>query len=169
MKTLSANEAANKLQQGAILIDIRSQGEYAIKHIAGAVCLPIDQISKDSDALKQDVVIFHCLSGFRTRQYAKQLQECTQCCQEVYLLEGGLNAWQKAGLGVESRGVRLDIMRQVQIVAGGLVLLGVALGALVSPWFYGLSGFVGLGLMFAGLTGFCGMAKLLAVMPWNRT
>ena len=60
-------------------------------------------------------------------------------------------------------------MRQVQIVAGGLVLLGVALGALVSPWFYGLSGFVGLGLMFAGLTGFCSMAKLLAVMPWNRT
>ena len=49
-----------------------------------------------------------------------------------------------------------------------LVLLGAALGALVSPWFYLLSAFVGAGLVFAGLTGFCGMARLLACMPWNR-
>jgi hypothetical protein len=31
-----------------------------------------------------------------------------------------------------------------------------------------LSGFVGAGLVFAGVTGFCGMARLLALMPWNR-
>jgi hypothetical protein len=27
---------------------------------------------------------------------------------------------------------------------------------------------VGAGLTFAGVTGFCGMARLLAVMPWNK-
>jgi hypothetical protein len=27
---------------------------------------------------------------------------------------------------------------------------------------------VGAGLTFAGISGFCGMARLLAVMPWNR-
>jgi hypothetical protein len=27
---------------------------------------------------------------------------------------------------------------------------------------------VGAGLVFAGVSGFCGMARLLAVMPWNR-
>ena len=59
-------------------------------------------------------------------------------------------------------------MRQVQIVAGSLVLTGVVLGALVSPGFYALSGFVGAGLLFAGASGFCGMARLLAFMPWNR-
>jgi hypothetical protein len=48
------------------------------------------------------------------------------------------------------------------------VLLGVALGALVSPAFYILAGFVGVGLTFAGATGFCGMARLFALMPWNR-
>jgi hypothetical protein len=57
----------------------------------------------------------------------------------------------------------------VQIVAGGLVLAGVFLGALVMPAFYALSGLVGAGLLFAGVSGFCGMARLLGLMPWNRT
>ncbi|HBT4793321.1 TPA: DUF2892 domain-containing protein, partial [Klebsiella quasipneumoniae subsp. similipneumoniae] len=34
--------------------------------------------------------------------------------------------------------------------------------------FFLLSGAVGAGLTFAGVTGFCGMARLLAIMPWNR-
>ena len=59
-------------------------------------------------------------------------------------------------------------MRQVQITAGALVLAGVLLGWLVAPGFFGLSAFVGVGLMFAGTTGWCGMANLLRVMPWNR-
>ena len=60
-------------------------------------------------------------------------------------------------------------MRQVQIVAGSLVALGVALGVLVSPWMLILPAFVGCGLVFAGVSGWCGMARLLAVMPWNST
>jgi hypothetical protein len=59
-------------------------------------------------------------------------------------------------------------MRQVQIAAGSMVVLGVVLGALVSPWLYLLAGFVGAGLVFAGITGTCGLARLLRVMPWNR-
>ena len=59
-------------------------------------------------------------------------------------------------------------MRQVQLAAGGLVVLGVVLGSTVSPWLYGVAGFVGAGLMFAGATGFCGMARMLQHMPWNR-
>jgi hypothetical protein len=66
-------------------------------------------------------------------------------------------------------GSPLLLMRQVQIVAGSLLLLSVVLGALVAPIFYILSGFVGAGLIFAGTTGFCSMARLLAFMPWNRS
>ncbi|MCB1994218.1 MAG: DUF2892 domain-containing protein, partial [Geminicoccaceae bacterium] len=88
---------------------------------------------------------------------------------EVWLLAGGLQAWKRAGLEVE-RGTNapLPLMRQVQIVAGGLALLGFILGVLVSPWWHALSGFVGAGLLVAGVTGRCGMANLLQVMPWNR-
>ncbi len=59
-------------------------------------------------------------------------------------------------------------MRQVQITAGSLVVGGILLGLFVDQWFLGLSLFVGSGLIFAGVSGWCGMAKLLAVMPWNR-
>jgi hypothetical protein len=59
-------------------------------------------------------------------------------------------------------------MRQVQIEAGSLVLLGIVLGVWVAPAFLGLSAFVGAGLAFAGLSGWCGVARLLALMPWNR-
>jgi hypothetical protein len=38
----------------------------------------------------------------------------------------------------------------------------------VAPGWIALSWFVGAGLVFAGVSGFCGMARLLAVMPWNR-
>jgi hypothetical protein len=59
-------------------------------------------------------------------------------------------------------------MRQVQIAAGSLVVLGVALGAMLHPGFFALSGFVGAGLVFAGATGTCGLARMLRMMPWNR-
>ena len=47
-------------------------------------------------------------------------------------------------------------------------MLGVVLGALVTPWLFLLSGFVGAGLIFAGVTGTCGLANVLRNMPWNR-
>jgi len=85
------------------------------------------------------------------------------------MLAGGVDGWAAAGLPlVENRKAPLELMRQVQIVAGSLVLAGVILGFLVHPGFFGLSAFVGAGLTFAGATGFCGMARLLALAPWNR-
>lgn len=62
----------------------------------------------------------------------------------------------------------IDLNRQVRLVAGTLVLLGVGLGFTVHQGFFGLAGFVGAGLVFAGLTNICGMCHLLALLPWNR-
>ena len=99
--------------------------------------------------------------------HAARLAAAAQC--EAYILEGGLEAWRRAGLPVKTDSAQpLELMRQVQIAAGSAVVLGVALGALISPWFYLLPGFVGAGLIFAGATGFCGLARLLQTMPWNR-
>ena len=61
-----------------------------------------------------------------------------------------------------------SIIRQVHIVAGGMVFTGVLLSVFVSPWWAILPGFFGAGLLFAGLTGFCGLGLILAKMPWNR-
>jgi rhodanese-related sulfurtransferase len=81
-------------------------------------------------------------------------------------LEGGLPSWQQAGYPVHRlANAPLPLMRQVQIAAGGLVLLGLGLSQAVAPAWILLSWFVGAGLVFAGITGFCGIAQLLALMP----
>lgn len=167
LNPISAQAALDLVGQGAALIDIRAADEHAREHIAAARHIPMDQLKT---ALPLDVttgVIFHCRSGNRTRVNAAALGACVSC--EAYVLEGGLDAWKKAGLPVVTDVSQpLELQRQVQITAGALILLGAVLGATVSPWFHALSGAIGAGLIFAGVSGFCGMARLLMRMPWNR-
>ena len=49
-----------------------------------------------------------------------------------------------------------------------MILTGVGIGHFVHPVGYGLSAFVGAGLIFAGITDTCGLGMLVAKMPWNR-
>ena len=84
------------------------------------------------------------------------------------MLEGGTDAWRKAGLPlVVSSNTRWSLERQVRLGAGLLALIGALLAVLMSVrWIY-LAGFIGLGLTVAGLTDFCPMALPLSKMPWN--
>jgi rhodanese-related sulfurtransferase len=168
LKPLSPQAAQALMNQGAVLVDIRGADEHAREHIARARHVPMERLK--SGGLPVDgasAVIFHCRSGNRTQLNAQVLGESTAC--DAYVLEGGLDAWKKAGLPVVTDASQpLELQRQVQIVAGSLIVLGAVLGATVSPWFHALSGFVGAGLVFAGASGFCGMARVLMLMPWNR-
>ena len=83
------------------------------------------------------------------------------------VLEGGMTAWRRARSPCAGP-QRLPVDRQVQLIAGVMVLTGVTLGTLVNPWFLAISAFFGAGLTFAGATGTCGLALLLLRMPWNR-
>jgi rhodanese-related sulfurtransferase len=169
LQTISPRRAAELVRAGAVLIDVREADEHARERIPGARHHALSRIDVESPVRAgDDVLVFHCRSGARTRGNAHRIASAAQTC-ETYILDGGLEAWKKAGLPVTlDRSQPIDLMRQVQIAAGGLVLAGVLLGALVAPGFYALSGFVGAGLLFAGISGFCGMARLLALMPWNR-
>ncbi len=62
----------------------------------------------------------------------------------------------------------LPTLRQAFFVASTLVLAGVGLGLMVSPWFFALDILVGGGLMFSALAGFCPMVGIVEHMPWNR-
>ena len=169
LNPISPERAAELVRAGAVMIDIREADEHARERIPGARHHALSRIDQNAPIRNgDDVLIFHCRSGARTKGNAPKLAAVTPAC-ETYILEGGLEAWRNAGLPVaHDRSQPIEIMRQVQIAAGSLVLLGVVLGAFVAPGFYALSGFVGAGLLIAGASGFCGMARLLAAMPWNR-
>lgn len=169
LKTVSPERAAELVRAGAVLVDVREADEYAREHIPGAHHHALSRIDHTTPARNgDDVLIFHCRSGARTKGNAARLAAAAQDC-EVYILDGGLDAWKKAGLPVAlDRSQPIDLLRQMQITAGSLALLGVVLGTWVNPYFYALSGFIGAGLVFAGISGVCPMVRLLAVMPWNR-
>lgn len=159
-------QAQALIAAGARLIDIRGHDEHARERIPGAVNTPLDTLV--DLAPEHTPVIFHCRSGMRTDAASVRLAQAANGAP-CYVLQGGIDGWRAAGLEtVIDRSQPLDIMRQVQIGAGSLVLAGVLFAAFVSPLGLALAGFVGAGLLFAGTTGWCGMAILLRRMPWNR-
>jgi rhodanese-related sulfurtransferase len=170
LPAITPEEAQRLLADGAILVDIREPDEHARQHIPGARHLPLSRLDEVDLAVHEGKpVIFHCRSGARTLANAGRLAERSGAC-DAYVVAGGLDAWRAAGLPiVADRRRPIELQRQVQIGAGGLVLGGTLLSALVSPLFLLVPGFVGAGLIFAGASGFCGMAHLLMRAPWNRT
>ena len=166
---LTPPQVRERLNAGrAILVDIREADEFARSHIIGAQSQPLSTWEKAHLSVDPDAdVIFTCRSGMRTAGACDRL--AARVSGDAFVLEGGLDAWAKAGLPIATNAdAPMEIMRQVQIAAGSLVLIGVVLGFLVSPTWFGLSGFVGAGLTFAGISGFCGMARVLMLAPWNR-
>ena len=166
---LTPPQVRERLNAGrAILVDIREVDEFAPSHIIGAQSQPLSTWEKAHLSVDPDAdVIFTCRSGMRTAGACDRL--AARVSGDAFVLEGGLDAWAKAGLPIATNAdAPMEIMRQVQIAAGSLVLIGVVLGFLVSPIWFGLSGFVGAGLTFAGISGFCGMARVLMLAPWNR-
>ena len=168
LPVISPAETMQKLQDGSIrLVDIREPAEMASVRVPGAEAAPLSVIRWMTLAPAQEdkAIVFTCHSGRRTTKQSDLLQ--TLAHGPAWQLEGGVVAWEKAGLPVERVQKGLPIDRQVQVGAGALVLLGLV-GSLAAPAMLWLSAFVGGGLMFAGITGFCGLGRLLAAMPWNK-
>lgn len=169
LTALTPDDVARRLNAGsAVLIDIREADEYARAHVPGALSRPLSSFEQANLRLVAGKeAIFTCRSGMRTGANCDRLAR--RIDGAAFVLEGGLDNWARAGLPVATDAkAPLEMMRQVQIGAGSLVLTGVALGFLAHPAWFGLSAFVGAGLTVAGVTGFCGMARVLALMPWNR-
>lgn len=170
---ITISEIGKLLNEGVSLniVDVRTPAEFARIHAVGADMVPLDVLDAAAIATRRrnsdEPLYVICQSGGRAANAWKRLVDAG--VQNVYCIEGGMNAWEKFGLPVERGGSKIiSLERQVRIAAGALVLLGLVLGLIIHPAFNGLSAFVGAGLVFAGITDFCGMAILLSKMPWNR-
>lgn len=169
LENINAQTANDWIKSGkAVLIDVREPDEWIKEHIPQAHLVPLSGFNPDDFPKDHDkIAVFHCRSGGRTEAAAPQILKTG--FRKVYQLEGGIQAWREAGLKVnENTKAPIAIMRQVQIAAGSLVLLGLILAVLINPWFAVLSAIVGAGLAQAGITGKCTMASFLKHMPWNK-
>ncbi|MBF2067016.1 MAG: rhodanese-like domain-containing protein [Calothrix sp. C42_A2020_038] len=169
LKTIDPSSLKILLDQQAVnLVDVREPVEHMGEKISGSISMPLSSFDPSKyppDSTKPCVL--YCRSGNRSAQAAQKLFAFG--INEVTHLEGGLSAWLQMGYPTEvNKNAPISLMRQVQIVAGSLVVIGTVLGAFVSPWFLILSGFVGSGLVFAGITDTCALGMLLAKMPWNQ-
>lgn len=172
MQTINVQQLAAKRGESEIdLIDVRMPTEFREVHADCARSIPLDALdpkavmaARNGSAGQPLYVI--CRSGSRSTQACKKFIEAG--FTNVVNVEGGTMAWEQAGLPVVRGKKSLPLMQQVQITAGLMTVLGVALGAFVHPYGYGLAAFVGAGLTFAGMTGLCPMASLIAKMPWNK-
>ncbi|MCX2643610.1 rhodanese-like domain-containing protein, partial [Klebsiella pneumoniae] len=85
--------------QGARRIDIRDADEYAREHLPDAEPVPLATLTSGAP-LKARVgatVIFHCQARSRTQNNALRLAAAAAPAQ-AFLLAGGIQAWQAAGL-----------------------------------------------------------------------
>jgi len=98
---ISPTQAATliKERKNLQLIDVRTPGEYADGHLAGAKLIPLQEIAQRiSEIDKKKPVLLYCRTGHRSGSALKILQG--QGFPEAKHIAGGINAWQAAGLPI---------------------------------------------------------------------
>src|SRR5581483_6203371 len=97
---LSVQEAKEKIDNGAQVIDVRTPGEYAGGHVPGSINIPHMSILAQKDKLAKDrELVFICQVGQRSALACEFAAAAG--FKDLYNVEGGTEAWIKAGYGVE--------------------------------------------------------------------
>jgi len=83
------------------VIDVRTSAEFVLGHIPGAVNIPFDEVaSRIGEVTAPHGVAVYCMRGPRARKGEANLLEAGY--EAVLHIEGGLFAWQAAGLPIET-------------------------------------------------------------------
>jgi rhodanese-related sulfurtransferase len=96
---VSPQDVIRLMNQGALLIDLRPQDEYAAGHVAGARLMNGEQILKASDTLKkhrEKTVVVYDDTGSLSASAVRQL--AAQGFTKAFNLRGGLAAWRAENL-----------------------------------------------------------------------
>lgn len=152
-----------------ILIDVRSPIEFESEHIKDSINIPLEEFIKNKSEvskIKKEIILI-CRSGNRAKNACTHLPK-----DKAIILEGGIMNCKNKGYTTikgDKDKQKWDIERQVRFVAGAITLTGIILGYTISPNFFLLSGFIGLGLVFASLTNSCMMGAMLMKLPYNKS
>lgn len=164
---------ANKTADMCIL-DVRTAAEVKASALPDCLHIPLHELTParlqneiEKSGKNGAQVYLLCQGGKRAEMAADQLKG--QVNAELVIIEGGMNAVKQSNIPLAAQGRKvIPLERQVRIAAGLLVITGAILGTWFNPAFYGLSAFVGAGLIFAGVTDICPMGMLIAKAPWNK-
>ena len=156
--------------QPPMIIDVRNRSAFAAGHVPSSLSWPIADVgspaadaSLNKGAANRGVVLVS-LDGTHARQFSNRL--ASKGYTQVYVLDGGLSAWEALGLPQHRSRRRLPLQHQVQLVVG-LALVGLlAKALLLHPVFFVLSAATASLLIFDGLTR--PLDQLVARFPWNR-
>ncbi|MEM9417667.1 MAG: rhodanese-like domain-containing protein [Planctomycetota bacterium] len=125
---LSPAEVQAALAKGEIvLVDVREPFERAAERIERSESVPLSSFdgAKLRDQHVGQRLVFHCKGGKRSADAAGRFSQANGE-PEVFHLAGGIEAWKAVGqpVGRSASAPKVDVMRQVQMVAGGLVAMG---------------------------------------------
>jgi len=85
---------------GAVIVDVREESEYAEGHIPGAILIPLGELpDRLSEVPTDQPVVVACRSGNRSGRAAKLLRE--QGFTNIHNMLEGMNGWSSAGYEVE--------------------------------------------------------------------
>jgi rhodanese-related sulfurtransferase len=102
MPEVSAAEAQQIVESGAQIIDVRTDVEFEVGHIPGARHVPVADVQRESSGLAKDQpVLLYCRSGNRSGPVADAFAASGW---DAHSIEGGLIAWDEAGLELEPEG-----------------------------------------------------------------
>lgn len=103
IESISPKEASvMSIEQKAVIIDVREDSEWNEQHNPGANHIPLAQLNGRISELKQykdTPVITQCKVGGRSAKALEVLKSVG--FTKVYNIDGGIMAWDKAGLKTE--------------------------------------------------------------------
>ena len=85
-----------------VVLDVRTRGEYEEGHLPGAVLIDFTEDNFDAEVAKLDkskTYLVHCAVGGRSARACKKMEKAG--FTNLYNLQGGLTAWEKAGKPLE--------------------------------------------------------------------
>jgi rhodanese-related sulfurtransferase len=98
---IGPNEAVRLMNEGAVLVDLRSTNQFKDGHITGAKNIPGDQVAADPksvEKLASKTVVLYCDDGATTAAAQRTLNAAG--IKNVFSLRGGLAAWKQENLPV---------------------------------------------------------------------
>jgi rhodanese-related sulfurtransferase len=96
---LPPKRAAELIEAGAQVVDVRRDYEWEAGHLADARHVEVNDLTSSADEISRDEpVVFVCRGGSRSGMAADAFR---QAGWDAYHVEGGLRAWVEAGLPLE--------------------------------------------------------------------